>query len=46
MNGYCNYFNCFCDSDLLEKEQDEYGEICLTDVVKSVVENAKKIKIH
>ncbi len=31
MNGYCNYFNCFCDSDLLEKEQDEYGEICLID---------------
>lgn len=31
MNGYCNYFNCFCDDDLLEKEQDESGEVCLID---------------
>lgn len=31
MNGYCNYFNCFIDSDELEKEQDEMGEHCLID---------------
>lgn len=26
--GYCNYFNCFCDDDRIEKEQDETGEYC------------------
>lgn len=29
--GYCNYFNCFCDDEQIEKEQDETGEYCMCD---------------
>lgn len=28
MMGYCNFFNCFCEEDIIEKEQDEIGEYC------------------
>lgn len=31
MVGYCNYFNCFCDDEKIEKEQDEMGEYCMID---------------
>lgn len=31
MNGYCNFFNCFCDYDTIEKEQDETEEYCMVE---------------
>lgn len=31
MIGYCNLYDCFCEEDRIEKEQDETGEYCNMD---------------